>query len=754
MLSKLLTRISDRVSPFDSPEILYFDKIETKLERPTVRQIKIDTFGVPPTTQSYCLSKPKIKSLDVNINKVKSINLTYNTFSFVDVETVSIFEPIKKVATSGKSYAKSKDVEKPKQEILFSDIRCIHGLKEGSCTICREQRVKRDKRLKKEPTIDVFDLLYPILLPPLNLKNLTPLLPGKELRPYQIKGVQFLTKHESALLGDEMGLGKTVQSVMALKVLFHQGKITTCIIISPKAVLGSWITHLEDWAPELRVLSVRGQRILRKLKWSYPSHVYLTTYETLRQDIKNIDVEKFDICVLDEVQKVKNPSAKVTKSVRMLNAKIKWGLSGTPMENRVEELISVFYYLKPGLLKYEDAHYIKLVKERMKPYFLRRRKKDVEKDLPDKEQHPEWIELTPNQRASYDKAEQEGIVTLNELGDKKTIQHYFALITHLKQICNFEVESGESAKLDLLKEKLESIKEQGDKALVFSQFPNKTLKFLQPHLKKFKPLLYHGGLSDRQRENLLKKFIEEADNTVFLMSVRAAGLGINLQRANYVFHFDQWWNPATSAQAEDRTHRIGQKKTVFVTTIQTFNTIEERICQLLARKKALFQEVVDDLSDTDLRKVLTEDDLMELFGIKKGKNKKGRSELNSVNLKKLNPREFEETVEKIYSAMGYNVNITDFSRDEGIDLYAKSTTERGTDKLAIQCKHYPKGVVGVKAVRELYGVITHKQDISRGILVTSGRFSRDAREFVKNKRLELCDGVYISGLMEKYKIKV
>lgn len=636
------------------------------------------------------------------------------------------------------------------------DSRCVHGLKEGTCSICQEKKEKKEKKKKTEPFIDIFDLIYPILLPPLKLSSLIVLLPGKELRTFQIKGVKFLYKSESALLGDEMGLGKTVQTIMALKVLFHNAKIMSCIIICPKAVLGSWIKHFEEWAPELRILRVRGQRNLRRMKWTYPSHIYITTYETLRQDIENIDVEKYDACVLDEIQKIKNPTAQVTKSVRKINSKIRWGLSGTPLENRVEELISILQYLKPGLLRYEDALYTGLVKKKIKPYFLRRRKTDVLKELPEKVSNPEWIRLTPSQQEAYDKAEQEWVVALNKQGEKITVQHVLALITKLKQICNYDVVSGESAKLNFLKEKLESIKDQGDKALIFSQFPQKTLKFIKPRLKKYRPLMYHGGLSEKQRDALVDQFNEEEKNKIFLMSVRAAGLGINLQRANYVFHFDQWWNPATSSQAEDRTHRIDQKKTVFVTTIQTMGTIEERIHELLESKKALFNEIVDDLSDTDLRKVLTEEDLFGLFGLTKTKPKSDDRTIDQkvsfANLKKLSPRKFEDIVAEVYEAMGYIVNKTSYSRDEGIDIYAKKITDSGIDQLAIQCKHHPEGSVGVQPVRELYGVITHKQDVTRGIVVTSGRFSSEARVFSKGKRLSLYDGKYLLGLLSKYDI--
>ena len=757
MLDDLRFKVSKSITPFKKPEIFILDELETALPNTVLSQINIDIFSPPKITNSYSLCTPQIIRTLSFLDTPKVTNPFYKTEFEIAVEILSLFEPLGVTKIAGKSYKnkETKDKKETQQQIIFSDLRCKHGLREGECSICKEQtkeKLKKEAQLR-EQEIDIFDLIFPILLPPLELNNLTALLPGKELRGFQIKGVEFLYKNKSALLGDEMGLGKTIQTIMALKLLFHNGKAISSIIICPKAVLGTWLKHLEEWAPEIRVMKVRGESSLRKLKWNYPSHVYVTTYETLREDIENIDVDKFDVCILDEAQKVKNPSADVTKCVRKIEAKYRWGLSGTPLENRVEELISIFHYIKLGLLRYEDAKYTSLIKEKIKPYLLRRRKVDVLKELPEKVHYPAWIYLTPAQQDVYERAENEGVVALNKQGDTVTMPNILALITKLKQICNYDLVSGESAKLDFLKEKLESIEAQGDKALIFSQFPEKTLKYISPQLKSYNPVLYHGGLLDSQRENMVKKFNEEDENKIMLMSVKAGGLGITLTRANYVFHFDQWWNPATSAQAEDRTHRIGQKKTVFVYTIQTRGTIEERIHNLLEKKKALFKEVIDDLSDTDLTRVLTKDDLLGLFNIGKGKEmKKGGKNYN--NLDKLSPEEFEHLILKLYESMGYIVTLTSFSRDGGVDLYAKSVTDNGVERLAIQCKHYPKGKVDVATIRELYGVITHQQNIARGVIITSGEYTSGSRDFASGKRIELYDRTYLLGLLEKYNIDI
>ena len=193
--------------------------------------------------------------------------------------------------------------------------------------------------------------------------------------------------------------------------------------------------------------------------------------------------------------------------------------------------------------------------------------------------------------------------------------HVLALIGELKQICNLDPESGESAKLDYLLEQLEELHGSGEKSLVFSQYPKKTLTAIEPRLAKFRPQLFDGRLSDKRREQIISEFQEGDAYDVLLMSVKAGGVGLTLTRANHVFHFDLWWNPATAKQAEGRAYRIGQQKTVFVKTLYTVQTIEERIHQLLMKKQELFQTVIDDLSDTSLTQLLTEEELFGLFDL-------------------------------------------------------------------------------------------------------------------------------------------
>jgi superfamily II DNA or RNA helicase len=705
------------------------------------------------------LSRPETKELQI---------LGVGRPEIVELQIGFVFPGI-----AGKSYGKrQRELEFSKDE----DGRCIHGFQKKSwCAIC-QKRDKPSLSPSVSPHIDLFDLILPILQPPLGDKFDNPIAfpPGKELFPFQRLGVRFLVDSQSALLGDEMGLGKSIQSIVALRFLFHLGKISNVLILCPKTVLTDWEKKLWDWAPELRVIRISGQPDQRQVSWNSPAHIYLTTYETLREDLAGAlgrngagsasgilatDVadrakKDFDLAILDEIQKIRNPSSAISKATRRVKSNVRWGLSGTPLENRLEELISVFGFLKPGLLQEADAAKIFRVKEKIEPYFLRRRKADVVPDLPEKVYDEIWLELLPDQRKAYDKAEKEGIVELDEKGDSVTVQHVLALISKLKQICNIDPVSKEGCKLEHLEAKLDEICEQEDKALVFSQYPEKTLRLLEPKLEEFSPLFLHGSLSVDQRNRIVERFQNEDTNKVLLVSVKTGGLGITLTRANYVYHYDLWWNPATAKQAEDRTHRIGQQKTVFVSYLLTADTIEERIWNLLKTKQELFNEVIDDLSDTDLSGILTEDELFALFDLRRVKPVRATGTQTGWSppgpLNGLSPQEFERLIAALYERMGYSVKVTPPTRDQGVDIFAKWISEGGTENLAIQCKHYPNGIVGVEHVRSLYGVIQAQPSITKGILISSGKFSKDCKDFAEGKRIELFGGQYIQTLMKKY----
>lgn len=756
-LQKIKLNLITKLVPLNKPGILLLDILEIALKEAKVNQVSIQPILYPQITSDFCPARPEIITpiLFLKSTTVEDLSLWLSEqFASPGIESFSVALDIPR--TAGKVYRQSEEEDNQDKVFEFEEDKyCIHGLNKKWCNICiKKERQERQERERISRELDPFDIILPILFPPLGENFDNQIAFPKDLFPHQREGVKFLVNHERALLGDDMGLGKTQQAITALRFLIRMGKITNALVLCPKSVLPNWERELWDWAPELRIIKVHGTKEQRMAKWNCPAQVYLTTYETLRQDLtEDIAKKEFNIIILDEIQKIKNPDAAITKAVRKIKASYRWGLSGTPLENRLEELISIFSYLKPGLLHNNDASSPLKVKEAIKPYFLRRRKTDALLGLPEKVNEEIWLELSPSQRETYDRAEKEGIIALNEKGDSVTVQHILALITKLKQICNIDPVTKESCKLEYLLEKLEEITEENDKALVFSQYPEKTIKLIEPKLRPFNPLFYHGSLSDAQRDQIVKRFQEDEQCKVLLMSVKAGSLGLTLTRANYVFHFDLWWNPSIATQAEDRAHRIGQEKKVFVISLFTVDTIEEKIQTLFKRKRELFKEVIDDLTDANLSRVLTEEELFGLFNLQKSKAKKDRIveiKITPESLKQILPQQFEQLIGNLFEKMGYHVRLTPRTKDRGIDILAKRSNETGIENLAIQCKHYPGGRVGVEHARSLYGVMQDNPEITKGVLVTSGEFSKDCKNFANGKRIELFDGKYLCGLLEKY----
>jgi SNF2 family DNA or RNA helicase len=496
------------------------------------------------------------------------------------------------------------------------------------------EKVKKE-RVKKNENINIFDLIKPLLMPPLDSNFESQLEFPHNLYPYQVDGVRFLQEHTSALLGDEMGLGKSVQAITACRSLIRQGKITTALVICPKAVLTDWERKFWEWSPELRVRKISGNRDERQAQWRMPVHIHITTYDSLRNDFdevnkrrrRNKSQQHFDLLVFDEIQKTKNPSAQVTKTVRKVTAIYRWGLSGTPLENKIEDLETICETLQPDIWEHFD-----FTENAYQSISLRRRARDVLKDLPEKMTDYIWLDLLPEQQRKYAEIESKGKEELKQFEKDATIievfSHVLALINHLKQICNIEPESGKSVKLDYLQNDLEQLTEEGNKALIFSQYPNVTLREIMPRLQQFHPRIYDGSLSDHQRNKIIDDFQDGDENKIMLISSKAGNAGITLTRANYVFHFDMWWNPAVTNQATGRVLRIGQKaRTVFERFLLTRGTIEERIHEIVKEKQALFNQYVDDLSESEgsIRKFFTEDELFGLFGLQSPHSTKPQS---------------------------------------------------------------------------------------------------------------------------------
>lgn len=492
-------------------------------------------------------------------------------------------------------------------------------------------QAQKDYSLTKQ--VDVWDLLKPLLQPPLLFDFPDELDLYQPLRGYQQEGIGWLVANSSALLADEMGTGKTVQTVNAIRLLFRQGKIKSALIVCPPAVIGSialsietekpegWSGHFYLWAPELLVTVISGSKKHRQLAWGTPVHVYITKYETLRRDLSEgllANSNKFSCVVLDEAQNVKNRDSGRSKAVRQLQAQYRWALTGTPIENSTEDVKSIFEFIKPGFFKTGTNYSNQEIRDMIAPQMLRR-KKDVLKDLPDKIPVPLWLELDPDQRTEYEQALNAGRRKIETFLDNKSkVQtHVLTLIGKLKQICNFAEGKNESPKTEQLLEYLETIIANNHKVLVFSQYVkegvNKLAKLLDEQGIGF--VLYKGGMSDLQRNQVISDFRSKADINVFLAQIESGGVGLTLTEASYVIHFDHLWNPAKMQQAEDRAYRIGQTKKLTVYSFWMKGTIEERINKKLTEKRLLFENVINPLAVEAVENPITTEEWLDILGI-------------------------------------------------------------------------------------------------------------------------------------------
>lgn len=538
------------------------------------------------------------------------------------------------------------------QNLFFSlDIPDITGCNyESSGYVDNSTREESKRSEAKRSNIDKiptrspsdWELIQPVLLPPLSLEFPEKFDFYRNLRGYQKSGISWLINNSSALLADEMGTGKTVQAVNALRILFRQGEIRYALVVCPPAVIGSveltietgssegWRGHFYHWASELEIAILRGgNKEQRKLAWERPFHVYITTYDTLRTDISNqtlSNLEKFDCIILDEAQKIKNEDTKTSKAIRCLQSEYRWALTGTPIENKINDIKSLFSFIRPGTFSKTIEDSAEAVKAAVDPHMLRRLKQDVLQDLPDKVRQEDWLELDRDQRADYNRALQSGRRRIEtSIGIKtgtQVRQHIFALISELKQLCNFAKGKLESPKTDLFLDYVETIAENKNKVLVFSQYreegTDKIAKLLTENQIKY--VIYTGKVSEQRKNQAVNEFRNDPDITVFLATIDTAGYGLTLTEATYVIHFDHPWNPAKMQNAEDRAHRIGQKSGVTVYSFWMKGTIEERIKKKLLEKRLLVENTVDELAVEAIENGLSTEDWLDVLGVEAGVN--------------------------------------------------------------------------------------------------------------------------------------
>jgi SNF2 family DNA or RNA helicase len=458
---------------------------------------------------------------------------------------------------------------------------------------------------------------------------------GSGLRPYQEYGVRWLDYlHEHSFggcLADEMGLGKTIQTIGLLRKIYAAGEKAPTLIVMPKSLLYNWKSELARFAPELNVLLYYGAG--RDLSALEPAQVLLTSYAAARIDVEALSGFEFHYLILDESQAVKNLGAKTTLAMFRIKARHRLALSGTPMENNLGELYALFSFLNPGMFgsqadfarKYlrpiqekQDAEALHDLKARIHPFILRRNKRDVLPDLPEKVEQVACLELSREHLELYNRRrlelKRDIDRALHEGGMKKNLFLILQAFTELRRLASVpEADGGlanASAKREYLGELVPGIVENGHKCLIFTNYlASVDLVSQDLAAAGIGNLVMTGATSDRQ--SLVQRFQTDPAVSAFVMTLKTGGLGLNLTAADYVFIFDPWWNRSAEAQAVDRTHRIGQKNTVFCYRMIARGTIEEKILELQEKKASLVASLIT--SDAEAFKQLDEDDIRYLL---------------------------------------------------------------------------------------------------------------------------------------------
>ncbi len=620
--------------------------------------------GLEKLAENYeTYTSEKLKNINIiknsNVKATFSIGqdniMSYN-FDLGDIkedEIVNIFESLK----NRKKYFRLKsgdiiNLEEDKELKELQNLAEEMNIKEKDMlekegTIPKYRAIYLDSLKKKKYHIIKTNNLFDELIEKFNTyKDTKVKLSKKEkelLRDYQLEGVKWLYNIEQTgfggILADEMGLGKSIQTIYFIKELLKENKNYKFLIVAPTSLTYNWEQEFDKFEPNIKYKVLAGLKKKRQEEETKieKTNVLITSYGLLKEDKEFFQNINFKVMIIDEAQNIKNSNTAITKTVKSINAETKLALTGTPIENSTIELWSIFDYIMPGFLgnidtfekRYKVREFdedtnknLESLNNLITPFVLRRKKKDVIKDLPDKIENNIYIELTKEQKKIYvaelERVNKEIDKILAGEGMKKARFLILQLLTKLRQICidprilyaNYK---GGSGKMEEFVKTVKEVIENGHKILVFTSFKT-ALTLAKEELNKNNITSYtiDGSVASKKRIELVDKF--NTDNTnVFFIMLKSGGTGLNLTSADVVIHLDLWWNPQAENQATDRAHRIGQKNVVDVIRFITKGTIEEKILDLQNKKKILSDKLIDANSGENTFSKLTEQDIKELL---------------------------------------------------------------------------------------------------------------------------------------------
>ena len=408
------------------------------------------------------------------------------------------------------------------------------------------------------------------------------------LRAYQWDGVQFLRSSNRALLADEMGLGKTVQTAVALSS--GRNHYRRVLLIAPTSLCLNWQRELETWATGLPIRRVIGTAEDRAMTYRLPIQILITSYEQIRTDSRRFysDIH-FDLVVIDEAQRIKNLNSETSLACRIIPRDRVWALTGTPLENQPSDLVGIFRFIKPQLLRSSMSR--PEMHEAMAGCFMRRTKASVLRELPPILFREVRLELGSGQRRAYNQVWNNRRESAFGKYPNLDTANMLAVLTRLKQLCNYDDSSGESVKLEVIRPLLDTIVANSEKVLIFSQYV-RSLEWLSERID-IPHAIYHGRLSSYQRDNMLNLFRKSNGPRALLLSTQAGGVGLNLQEASTVILLDRWWNPAIENQAIQRSHRFGRESPLQVIRFLVEDSVEERILEILQEKEKMFDQYIE-----------------------------------------------------------------------------------------------------------------------------------------------------------------